>query len=52
MLIAPVTLAAATLPLRPVLIAGRPWPAVLSAILAFFSLPLPEAPGVAVVDPA
>ena len=50
MLIAPVTLAAATLPLRPVLILGV-MAVLLSAILAFASLPLPEAPGAAVVLP-
>ena len=43
MLIAPVTLAAATLPLRPVLILGA-MAAVLSATLAFVSLPLPQGP--------
>ncbi len=50
MLIAPVTLAAATLPIRPVLILGVA-AAVLSATLAFLSLPLPQAPGVAVAIP-
>ena len=50
MLIAPVTLAGATLPLRPVLILGV-MAGVLSAILAFASLPLPEAPGASVVLP-
>src|SRR3954468_12964747 len=50
MLIAPVTLAAATLPLRPVLILGA-MAAVLSALLAFLSLPLPEMPGTAVIIP-
>jgi two-component system sensor histidine kinase RegB len=50
MLIAPVTLAAATLPLRPVLILGA-MAAVLSALLAFLSLPLPEMPGSAVIIP-
>ncbi|HEX2818077.1 MAG TPA: ActS/PrrB/RegB family redox-sensitive histidine kinase [Phenylobacterium sp.] len=50
MLIAPVTLAAATLPLRPVLILGA-MAGALSALLAFVFLPLPEAPGVAVVIP-
>lgn len=50
MLIAPVTLAAATLPLRPVLILGA-IAAVISAVLAFVSLPLPQAPGMAVVIP-
>jgi two-component system sensor histidine kinase RegB len=50
MLIAPVTLAAATLPLRPVLVLGA-LASVLSVLLAFVFLPLPEAPGVAVVIP-
>lgn len=50
MLIAPVTLAAATLPLRPVLILGA-MAGVLSALLAFLSLPLPEPPGAAVIIP-
>ena len=50
MLIAPVTLAAATLPLRPVLILGA-MAAVLTALLAVVSLPLPEAPGAAVLIP-
>jgi len=50
LLIAPVTLAAATLPLRPVLILGA-MAALLSAVMAVFSLPLPEAPGAAVVIP-
>ena len=51
MLIAPVTLAAATLPLRPVLVLGAT-AAFISAGLAFASLPLPQAPGMAVVIPA
>jgi len=50
MLIAPVTLAAATLPLRPVLILGS-MAAVLSAVLVVVSMPLPEAPGAAVIIP-
>ena len=50
MLIAPVTLAAATLPLRPVLTLAA-MAAVISAILAIFALPLPEAPGIAAVVP-
>ncbi len=50
MLIAPVTLAAATLPLRQVLVLGV-MASLLSALLAFVFLPLPEAPGVAVVIP-
>ena len=50
MLIAPVTLAAATLPLRPVLILGA-IATVLSALLAIYSLPLPEAPGANLVIP-
>jgi two-component system, sensor histidine kinase RegB len=50
MLIAPVTLAAATLPLKPVLTLAA-MAATLSAILAFFSLPLPSAPGLAVIIP-
>jgi two-component system sensor histidine kinase RegB len=50
MLIAPVTLAAATLPLRPVLSLGAL--AMLStAILAIYSLPLPEARGIYVTIP-
>jgi two-component system, sensor histidine kinase RegB len=51
MLIAPVTLAAATLPLRPVLVLGV-MAAFISAALAFVSLPLPQAAGMAVVIPA
>ena len=50
MLIAPVTLAAATLPLRQVLTLGV-LAAGASAILAFVALPLPEAPGMAVQIP-
>ena len=50
MLIAPVTLAAATLPLRPVLILGA-MAAILSAVLAFAAMPLPEPPGMAVAIP-
>jgi two-component system sensor histidine kinase RegB len=50
MLIAPVTLAAATLPPRPVLALGV-MAGLLSAGLAFLSFPLPQAPGVAVVIP-
>jgi two-component system sensor histidine kinase RegB len=50
MLIAPVTLAAATLPLRPVLALGA-LAGLLSGLLAFASWPLPEAPGMAVVIP-
>jgi two-component system, sensor histidine kinase RegB len=50
MLIAPVTLAAATLPLRPVLILGA-MAALLSALMAFVSLPLPQAPGMAAAIP-
>src|ERR1700744_2455058 len=50
MLIAPVTLAAATLPLRPVLTLAA-MAAVISAILAFFALPLPQAPGMEVIVP-
>lgn len=50
MLIAPVTLAAATLPLRPVLVLGFA-AAMISALLAFVSLPLPQAPEMAVVIP-
>jgi two-component system sensor histidine kinase RegB len=50
LLIAPVTLAAATLPLRPVLILGA-MAALLSAVLAFVALPLPQAPGMAVAIP-
>jgi two-component system sensor histidine kinase RegB len=50
MLIAPVTLAAATLPLRPVLILGV-MAALVSVALAFESLPLPHAPGMAAMIP-
>jgi two-component system sensor histidine kinase RegB len=50
MLIAPVTLAAATLPARPVLALGA-FASVISLALAFVSLPLPEAHGVAAVVP-
>ena len=50
MLIAPVTLAAATLPLRPVVALGA-FAGVISLALAFLSLPLPEAPGMAAVLP-
>jgi two-component system sensor histidine kinase RegB len=50
MLIAPVTLAAATLPLRAVLALGG-LAAVASAILAFVSLPLVGAPGLDVAIP-
>ncbi|MBS0332204.1 MAG: ActS/PrrB/RegB family redox-sensitive histidine kinase [Proteobacteria bacterium] len=49
-LIAPVTLAAATLPLRPVLILGA-LAGVTSLVLAFVSLPLPHTPGVDVTIP-
>ncbi len=50
MLIAPVTLGAATLSLRPVLALGV-LAAVLSGLLAFYSFPLPEVAGAAVVIP-
>ncbi|MGZ3315474.1 MAG: ActS/PrrB/RegB family redox-sensitive histidine kinase [Caulobacteraceae bacterium] len=50
MLIAPVTLAAATLPLRPVLALGA-LAALLSGLLAFYSLPLPEMAGAEVIIP-
>jgi two-component system sensor histidine kinase RegB len=50
MLIAPVTLAAATLPLRPVLALGA-LATLFSGTLAFYSLPLPQAPGADVVIP-
>jgi two-component system, sensor histidine kinase RegB len=50
MLIAPVTLAAATLPLRPVLILSG-MAALLSALLVVVSLPLPQSPGMAVAIP-
>jgi two-component system sensor histidine kinase RegB len=50
MLIAPVTLAAATLTQRPALILGA-MAAVISTVLAFVSLPLPHAPGMAEVMP-
>ncbi len=50
MLIAPVTLAAATLPIGSVLILGGV-AAILSTTLAFLSLPLPQAPGVALTIP-
>jgi two-component system, sensor histidine kinase RegB len=49
-LIAPVTLAAATLPLRQLLTLGA-MAAAVSALLAFISLPLPQAPGVAAAIP-
>jgi two-component system sensor histidine kinase RegB len=49
-LIAPVTLAAATLPLRHVVALGA-LAAMASIALAFFSLPLPEAEGAAVMLP-
>jgi len=50
MLIAPVTLAAATLPLRQLLTLGV-LAAAASVILAFFALPLPQATGMAVQIP-
>jgi two-component system sensor histidine kinase RegB len=50
MLIAPVTLAAATLTRRPALILGA-MAAVSSAVLAFVSLPLPHAPGIVATIP-
>ncbi len=50
LLIAPVTLAAATLPLRPVLVLGA-MAAVISVILAVVSLPLPHAPDLPVSLP-
>jgi two-component system sensor histidine kinase RegB len=50
MLIAPVTLAAATLPLRPV-IALAAFADLIAMVLAFWSLPLPEAPGLAAILP-
>jgi two-component system sensor histidine kinase RegB len=50
LLIAPVTLAAATLPLRHVLALGVT-AALLSAAMAFVSLPLPQAPGMAAALP-
>jgi two-component system sensor histidine kinase RegB len=50
MLIAPVTLAAATLPLRPVLTLGA-LAIVATAVLAIYSLPLPQPPGVHVDIP-
>jgi two-component system sensor histidine kinase RegB len=49
-LIAPVTLAAATLPLRQLLVLGA-MAAVISAVLAVVSLPLPHAPGVTAAIP-
>jgi two-component system sensor histidine kinase RegB len=49
-LIAPVTLAAATLPLRPVLILGG-LAGAASLVLAFVSLPLPHAAGASVAIP-
>ncbi len=49
-MIAPVTLAAATLPFRQVLFLGA-MAGVLAALLAFISLPLPEAPGMVVAEP-
>ena len=48
MLIAPVTLAAATLPLRPVLLLGA-FAALAAIVMAFYSLPLPVANGMSVV---
>ncbi|HLZ74555.1 ActS/PrrB/RegB family redox-sensitive histidine kinase [Phenylobacterium sp.] len=50
LLIAPVTLAAATLPLRPVLTLAA-MASVISAVLAIVSLPLPQSPGMEVVIP-
>ncbi|MFL5297344.1 MAG: ActS/PrrB/RegB family redox-sensitive histidine kinase [Phenylobacterium sp.] len=50
MLIAPVTLAAATLPARPVLMLGA-LAILLSAVLAIYSLPLPAAAGATVAIP-
>lgn len=50
MLIAPVTLAAATLPLRPVLALGA-LAILLSALQAFIALPLPSAPGMVAAIP-
>jgi two-component system sensor histidine kinase RegB len=50
MLIAPVTLAAATLPARYVLALGV-IASVISLVLAFAFLPLPEAPGLSAVPP-
>jgi two-component system sensor histidine kinase RegB len=50
MLIAPVTLAAATLPLRPVLMLGA-LATLATAALALYALPLPEAPGADVTFP-
>ncbi len=50
MLIAPVTLAAATLPLRPVLALGA-LAGAISLALAFFALPLPAAAGMVAVTP-
>ena len=49
-LIAPVTLAAATLPLRPMLTLAA-MAGVISAVLAIVSLPLPQAPGVIMAVP-
>ena len=49
-MIAPVTLAAATLPLRPVLVLGA-IAALLSAVMAFVALPLPQAPEMVVAIP-
>ena len=50
MLIAPVTLAAATLPLRPVLTLGA-LATLVAGVLAVYALPLPEAPGADVIVP-
>jgi len=50
LLIAPVTLAAATLPLKPVLILGA-MGSLVSAVLAVISLPLPQAAGAAMAVP-
>lgn len=50
MLIAPVTLAAATLPLRPVLLLGA-FAALIAVVMAFYALPLPAPKGMSAVAP-
>ncbi|HEX3886227.1 MAG TPA: histidine kinase dimerization/phospho-acceptor domain-containing protein, partial [Phenylobacterium sp.] len=50
LLIAPVTLSAATLPVKPVLMLAA-MAGLISAVLAFVSLPLPQTPGLAMTIP-
>jgi two-component system sensor histidine kinase RegB len=50
LLIAPVTLSAATLPVKPVLMLAA-MAGLISAVLAFASLPLPQTPGLAMTIP-